>query len=136
MAFVLNKKGFSLTEVLLAVATLSIGMVFISGTFLAGIFLSTVSTEQTIAAVAANEAFAKVQIFGVDPNDTTLSADSMISFEDIQSIDDKEFAYPSAPLTGKQYYWSALCREVDSAVTNRLVQVTVFISRKLGSGVE
>ena len=33
----------------------------------------------------------------------------------------------------KQYYWSALFRQVDSDATNRLVQVTVFVSRKVGN---
>ena len=60
-------KGFSLTEVLLAVATLAIGMSFVGGTFLVGVHLSTVATERTIAAVAADEAFAKIQLYGLDP---------------------------------------------------------------------
>ena len=50
----------------MAVGTLAIGMTFIAGTFLTGIFFSTLSTERTIAAVAAEEAFAKVQIYGLD----------------------------------------------------------------------
>ena len=54
----LKNSGFSLTEVLLAVGTLAIGMIFISGTFLTGIYFATIATERTIAAVAANEAFA------------------------------------------------------------------------------
>ena len=33
----------------------------------------------------------------------------------------------------KQYYWSALCRPVISDPGNRLVQVTVLVSRKVGS---
>jgi hypothetical protein len=46
---------------------------------------------------------------------------------------ENEFTYPSidAPIEEKHYYWSALCRRVD--LNSRLVQVTVFISRKVGS---
>jgi hypothetical protein len=36
-------------------------------------------------------------------------------------------------LAEKQYYWSALCRQIASDPTNRLVQVTVFVSRKVGN---
>jgi hypothetical protein len=130
-----KKSGFSLTEVLLAVATLAIGMIFISGTFLTGIYLSTVATERTIAAVVADEAFTKIKLYGIDPTDTDLDYDQLVSFETLNPIDADEFTYPSTKTEfDKQYYWSALCRRVSSDQNNRLVQVTVFISRKVGSG--
>jgi len=127
-------RGFSLTEVLLAVGTLAIGMVFISGTFLTGIHLTTIATERTIAAVTADEAFAKVRLFGVDLTDPNLMSNQAIRFDAINPIAPSEFAYPStkAP-TGKQFYWSALCRLASSDPTNRLAQVTVFVSRKVGA---
>ena len=135
MNSVLNKKGFSLTEVLLAVATLTIGMTFVSGTFLTGVYLSTVSSERTIAAVVSDEAFAKIKLFGIDPTDPNLAVDHLVPFETLNPIALDEFAYPSTKmLNEKQYYWSALCRAVYSTPTNRLVQVTVFISRKAGAG--
>ncbi|MHC4283760.1 MAG: hypothetical protein ACYSWZ_12420, partial [Planctomycetota bacterium] len=37
-------------------------------------------------------------------------------------------------ISDKQYYWSALCRRVDPDPNSRLVQVTVFVCRKIGSG--
>ena len=127
-------QGFSLTEVLLAVATLAIGMIFIGGTFLTGIHFATISTERTIAAVAADEAFSKIRLFGVNLTDPNLVVDQLTPFEALNTIAIKEFAYPSITnLTEKQYYWSALCRKVGSDVTNRLVQVTVFVSRKVGN---
>ncbi len=135
MSSELKKSGFSLTEVLLAVGTLAIGMVFIGGTFLVGIHLSTISTERTIAAVAADEAFAKIKLYGIDPADSDLAVDQLISFETLNPIVADEFAYPSTKTRfNKQYYWSALCRRANSDQNNRLVQVTVFVSRKVGSG--
>ena len=126
-------RGFSLTEVLLAVGTLAIGMIFISGTFLTGIHFSTISTERTIAAVVADEAFAKVRIYGIDLTDPNLAASRQTHFESVSLIPDVEFAYPSTRTSAeKHYYWSALCRPVYSDPDNRLVQVTIFISRKVG----
>ena len=130
----LKKSGFSLTEVLLAVATLAIGMTFISGTFLAGIYLSTVSTERTTAAIVADEAYAKIRIFGINSADPNLAFDRLTQYETLNTtIAPEEFAYPSTKTqSDKQYYWSALCRSVDSNPANGLVQVTVFLNRKVG----
>ncbi len=131
-----KKNGFSLIEILLAIGTLAIGMTFISGTFLAGIYLSTVSTERTIAAVVADEAFAKIRLYGIDLSDANLPVNGLTSFESLNNvIESDEFAYPSTRTQiDKQYYWSALCRPLYSNSDNRLLQVTVFISRKVGSG--
>lgn len=128
-------KGFSLVEVLLAVATLAIGMIFIGGTFFAGIFLATIATERTIAATAADEAFAKIKLYGVNPADPNLATNRLTPFVQLNPIAPDEFGYPSTKTQAeKQYYWSALCRRVNSDPTNRLVQVTVFVSRKVGTG--
>ncbi|MHC4540692.1 MAG: type IV pilus modification PilV family protein, partial [Planctomycetota bacterium] len=127
-------KGFSLTEVLLAVATLAIGMIFIGGTFFAGIHFSTLATERTIAAVVADEAFAKIRLYGINPTDPTLATDRLTRFAALNPIASDEFLYPSTKTAGRrQYCWSALCRPVDAGSGSRLVQVTVFVSRKVGS---
>lgn len=127
-------KGFSLVEVLLAVGTLAIGMIFIGGTFLVAIHFTTISTERTIAAVVADEAFAKIKLYGINMTDPNLAIDQQVPFEVLNPVFEYEFAYPSTNSSvEKQYYWSALCRPVYSDVSNRLMQVTVFISRKVGS---
>jgi type II secretory pathway pseudopilin PulG len=133
----LRKKGFSLTEVLLAVGTLAIGMLFIAGTFLAGVHFTTIATERTIAAVAADEAFAKIKLY--DPNFAGLPLGrqtplEMIRLKNGAFFPPDEFAYPStrANPEEKQYYWSALCRRV-APDPNRSVQVTVFVCRKVGA---
>ncbi|MBN2595083.1 MAG: hypothetical protein JXA81_16380 [Sedimentisphaerales bacterium] len=132
-------RGFSLTEVLLAVGTLAVGMVFISGTFLTGIHFSTIATERSIAAVVADEAFAKIRVIGIDFSDPNLGVNQQARFELVSTFPDKqfpayEFAYPSTKtLAEKQYYWSALCRPVYSGAGNRVMQVTVFVCRKLGN---
>ena len=130
----LKNSGFSLTEVLLAVGTLAIGMIFVCGTFITGIYFATVSSERTIAAVAADEAFSKIKLYGINLADPNLVVDQGAPFETLNTIAAEEFAYPSTKsIAKKQYYWSALCRRVDSAPISRLVQVTVFIGRKVGN---
>jgi hypothetical protein len=128
--------GFSLTEVLLAVGTLAIGMIFISGTFLTGIHFSTIATERTMAAVVAEEAFAKIRLYGVNPADPNVMVNQQARFESVSLIPvpAAEFAYPSTNTSAeKHYFWSALCRPLYFGSDNRLFQVTVFVSRKTGT---
>jgi hypothetical protein len=126
-------KGFSLAEVLLAIGTLAVGVLFVAGVFPVGVHLTTVAMERTIAAIAADEAFAKVKLYnfasGIDFNKLQ-AATELMDFNDvlIGSIDPCEFTYPSTdvPVEQKHYYWTALCRHIEG----RLVQVTVFVCRK------
>jgi type II secretory pathway pseudopilin PulG len=121
-----DANGFSLTEVFLALGILAVGMLFIAGVFPVSIHFTTVASERTIAATAADEAFAKIKLYGipggvVDNSQTSLSA----------VYPNVEYAYPSTPTSdpnAKQYWWSAMCRRVGP----NDVQVTVFISRKVG----
>lgn len=141
-----QKKGFSLTEVLLAIGTLAIGMLFIAGVFPVGIHFTTIATERTIAAVAADEAFAKIKLYGNyielgDLKDNELTVFNKNVLLPGIDIEDDEFTYPSnenADISQKQYCWSALCRLTEeynpSNNPNPPVQVTVFVCRKTGAG--
>ena len=127
-----RQTGFSLTETLLAVGTLAIGLMFIAGTFLTGLYFSTTSTERTVAAVAADEALAKIRIAGPDPNGLGLKTDGFVLYQPLTAAAaDEEHLYPSTRLEPqRQYSWSMLCRRMSAG--SRLVQCTVFISRQTG----
>jgi len=136
-----NRKGFSLTEILLAMGVLAIGMVFMAGVFPVGITLTTRATERTIAAVVADEAFATIRLLAGDPDAPILATDFPLTLESFEfraetmlgAEFDDIFAYPSSDQVApqaKQYYWSAVCRQVSPSD----VQVTIFVCRKVGSG--
>jgi hypothetical protein len=128
----------------MAVATLAIGMTFISGAFLTGMYFATLSTERTIGAVAAEEAFAKMRIFGLDVADPNLKTTGFVPYKDLATLAADESFYPSTRAdTGRQYSWSAICRRVadvndvnsvEASAGNRdLVQCVVLVSRETGS---
>ncbi|MBN2019449.1 MAG: hypothetical protein JW749_04420 [Sedimentisphaerales bacterium] len=128
-----SERGFSLTEVLLAVGTLAVGMLFIAGVFPVSIHFTTVASERTIAAAAADEAFAKIKLYGVNLSDPDLSYNAQALYENVSPVvvPSSEFAYPSTPIKDVRdpnYWWSAICRKVGASD----VQVTVFVSRKPG----
>ena len=135
----------------MSVGILAVGMIFIAGVFPVGIHFTTIATERTIAAIVADEAFAKIKIYakdnpagGIDFGVGGIETNQLKDFNDVLQagveIDSNEFTYPSDPninISRKQYCWSALCRLTDDPNSNsRLVQVTVFVSRKVGSHLE
>jgi hypothetical protein len=133
----MKRQAFSLVEILLALGVLAIGVLFVGGVFFVGIHFSTITTERTVAAVIADEAFVKIRLYGeiditwVD----ALVPNSSAPLIDVLLFDPDEFAYPSDPCTCKnileaKYCWAALCRRIDD---KRLVQVTVFVSRRVGT---
>ena len=60
-----RRGGFSLTEMLIATGIMAIGLVLVALIFPVGVKLTTLTTEKTIAAVVADEAFAKIQLYGL-----------------------------------------------------------------------
>lgn len=128
-----RQSGFSLTETLLAVGILAIGLLFVGGTFMTGVYYSAISTDRTIAAAVADEAFAKIRLYGLNPTAAGLSATQFVPFEQLKAIPTSEYLYPSntdTPSSG-QYSWAAVCRRAGTG--SRLIQVTVFVCR--GGGV-
>jgi prepilin-type N-terminal cleavage/methylation domain-containing protein len=126
-----SARGFSLTEVLLAVGILAVGMLFIAGVFPVSILFTTVATERTIAATVADEAFAKIKLYGISDANVVYYTQTPYEKAVLVPIADAEFGYPSTPTTdpiSKRYWWSAICRRVGPSD----VQVTVFVSRKVG----
>ena len=127
-----SRHGFSLTEVLMAVGILAVGMLFIAGVFPVSIYFTTVTTERTIAPIVADEAFAKIKLYGFLPiTDINWVAAGQSSFEKVASTQPPMvcFAYPSTNDLNSKYWWSAICRRVDI----NDIQVTVFVSRKIGA---
>lgn len=133
-------QGFSLAETLIALGILAVGMMFIAGVFPVAIQLTMVSAERTIAAVVAEEAFAKIRLYGSqDVNGIHLLSDNQLNdfndhtiFPAVKDVGEYEFTYPSNSFNTvqKQYCWSALCRETSG--DGSPVQVTVFVCRKAG----
>jgi prepilin-type N-terminal cleavage/methylation domain-containing protein len=134
-------RGFSLTEVLLAVGILAVGMLFIAGVFPVSIYFTTVATERTIAATVADEAFATIKLYGINLADLSTKTNplgiptvpqvlvdcQLTSYGSI--LPENEYAYPAGgDLYHKPYYWSAVYRMVGS----NEVQVTLFVCRKTG----
>ena len=150
-----KNKGFSLTEVLLAAGILAVGFMLVATTFPVGIKLTTIATERTISAVAADEALAKMNIYGVDPNvllynnlrpfagnvlvsSRYTALASVLTPQQIEELLVNESLYPStepADLNAEpqKYHWSALLKLKSGTVDT--AQAVVFVSRKAGAGV-
>jgi hypothetical protein len=143
-------RGFSLAEVLMATGILALGMVFVAGLFPAAIYFTAISTERTMAVAVADEAFAKVRLYGVDVNLPSVGGKlhdvgvgcvgswDVFPPPQIYPKAHGEFLYPSDPNidnSDKKYCWSALYRRVSGTKPGEtLVQVTVFVCRKTGVG--
>jgi hypothetical protein len=117
-------------ETLMAVSTLAVGLLFVGGTFMTGIYFSTVSTERTIASVVADEAFAKIRLYGFDTGG--LGTAGFAPYRPASTMPATEFLYPStSQVSGGRYSWAAVYRRMGGS---RLAQFTVFICRETGTG--
>ncbi|MHC4722712.1 MAG: type IV pilus modification PilV family protein [Planctomycetota bacterium] len=90
-----NTKGFSLTEVLISIGILGMGILLVAGTFPVALHFSTIATERTIASAIAEEAFSKIQLYGLgatalrasedDPNIAGIQLHALISDYDVHA---------------------------------------------------
>ena len=92
--------GFSLTEVLLALAILVIGFMLILAAFPLGMNLTAKTVERTIARSAAQEAFAKIQLYGIDLKGFKLDPaprdpNEYFRFYDFYGDDDNDASLPN-----------------------------------------
>ncbi len=133
MVYNKRQSGFSLTEVLLAAAILSIGMVMIAMVFPVGVKLTTLATERSISTIASNEAFAKIRLYGINPA-AALKTNEAENFLNVSLMPylpanlNNECVYPSILTnTEKRYHWSALCWKVDPDK----VKTIVFVNRAM-----
>jgi hypothetical protein len=185
-----RNRAFSLTEVLMAAGILVVGFLLIAGTFPVGIKLTALSTERTIGVVAAEEAMAKIHLFGKDPN--TMPYDRHVPYDGesisqymelpvgikssfilpealnrlkinypgidtinaavgyserleryfqcqslYPSVAEFDYSTPANPQIKidlqdpPRYFWSALCRRLDSSSAE--TQVTIFVCRMAGT---
>jgi len=87
------KKGFSLTEVLMAAGILVIGFMMIAMIYPVGIKLAASATERTIGVVVAEEAVAKLKIYAGHPDTIdfgkfrTIPDNEVMLFEDVVDED-------------------------------------------------
>ncbi len=139
---------------LIATGIMMIGLVMVATIFPVGVKLTALTTERTIGAVVADEAFAKIQLYGLRDfgdwpvananttcsdfqhvNDFDYDGSGTVDVSDVIPPDWPDFLYPSTPLPAGQphnYHWSALCRRAGA----KEVQVTVFVTRKMAAGAE
>jgi len=128
----------------LAAGILVIGFMLIAGTLPVGVKLTAMGTERTIGAVAADEAFAKVRLFGLrnptqanpwpaDPNVHCVDYVG-ISHQNFLNSNNAEHSYPSTDVRPdtKKYYWAAMCKYNLIDLGMETFQVTVFVSRDTG----
>ncbi|HBG25706.1 MAG TPA: hypothetical protein DDX75_01265 [Phycisphaerales bacterium] len=133
MKSVIKNSGFSLTEVLMAVGVLSIGIMLVATMFPAALYLTTVASERTMAALVADQAFAKMQLYGFIHQDKDEDRYTRYKFRMVDQenkIDPNEFIYHIDGSGQPQYSWEALCRKLNDDANDMRYSVKLYISRK------
>lgn len=132
----------------MAVGILTVGLLMVAGTFPVGIHLTALSTERTIGAAAADEAFAKVQLYGNELDFSSLTINNAdlkycYDFNDVVSsyssiempLSEKYYPSTSDLAEEKKYLWSAIFKFANVDDKNQR-QITVFSSRMVTNGLK
>ena len=124
-----RQRGFSLTEVLIAVGTLAVGMLFVGGTFVLGVHFSVLNTEKTYTASVLQEAESMLRLRPWTLGD---SDDRELTWVDF--ADPNHYGYPSDgnDLSQRQYSWTALVPQKYDA--GDLCRVIFFVCRSVDTG--
>ena len=126
---------------MLAAGILAIGFMLIMTLWPAGMKMTAMSTERVIGQIVADEAFAKMRLYGFDagspnwPNDPNTQSVKYTAVAGLGFEHDnyEEARYPSTGVFSqddKKYCWSALLRQVGPSS----YQATVFVSRLADRG--
>lgn len=115
----------------MAAGILSVGIMLVATMFPAAIYLTTVASEKTFAAIVADQAFAKMRLYGIktvsDPNQTKIFRKYWEDMNDV--IDFDEYTYPS--FDGKwQYSWVPLCKKLNDDPCDLQYLVKLYVSRR------
>jgi Tfp pilus assembly protein PilV len=154
-----KQDGFSAAEVLIAVGILGVAMILVAGIFPVGLRFAQISIDRTTAAVAANEAFAKVRLYAEQIPDVNGYLSGLLFgtqrdfndwFDDMDPsnnylVNVNTFSYPTdnaIDFDNKKYCWSALLRRTDrfqpdpnKPDSSHDVQVTVFVCLKKATSI-
>jgi len=130
----LKHNGFSLTEVLMAAGILSVGIMLVATMFPVAIYLTTVASEKTMASIVADEAFAKMRLYGIEDMNQTKIDDLTKTFgsywKDMNDvIDFDEYMYPSSE-GNWQYCWVPLYKKLNSDPCDMQYLVKLYIARR------
>jgi prepilin-type N-terminal cleavage/methylation domain-containing protein len=128
MKSVAKNNGFSLTEVLMAVGILSVGIMLVATMFPVALYLTTVASEKTMASIVADQAFAKMRLYGIKGmKETTIFNTYWTDMNDVIAAD--EYTYPSSDGTW-QYCWVPLCKKLNDDPCDMQYLVKLYIARK------
>ena len=132
MKLKIKNNAFSLTEVLMAAGILCIGIMLVATMFPVAIYLTTVASERTMASIVADEAFAKMQLYGMNVESGDQDTFTVYSWRMEDEIDEIEFTYPSVDPQGgcRQYSWAAVCKKLNNDSGDMRYLVKLYVARK------
>ncbi len=112
----------------MAVGILSVGIMLVATMFPVAIYLTTVASEKTMASIVADEAFAKLRLYGIKGINQTETFG--LYWDDMNDvIDFDEYTYPS--FSGNwQYCWVPLYKKLNSDPCDMQYLVKLYVARR------